>query len=151
MSLLREKKFSLGLEPRYPILLHQKNFFCGCYGEVQDQDIRTQLEERITKIYNMSMFWEKKFFLVRPRAGLTYTTTAKKYFFCGNHGDVQDRDIRTQLEERITKIYNMSMFWEKKFVRPRNYRNTTMEYPLLIYINSIIGSKISNLGVLILQ
>ena len=43
ICLYSDKKFSLGLEPVYPILQHLKKNFFGCYGDVQDQDIRTQL------------------------------------------------------------------------------------------------------------
>ncbi len=51
----------------------QKKFYC-CNGDIQHQEIRTQLAETIRKIYNMSMFGQNKFF-VRPRAGIPYTTT----------------------------------------------------------------------------
>ncbi len=42
------------------------------------------------------------------------TTTAKK--FCGCHGYEQDKDIRTQLVDRNSKIYNMSMLREKNLL-----------------------------------
>ncbi len=42
-------------EPPYAMIQHSDKF-SGCYGDIQDRHIRTQLEERITKIYNMSIF-----------------------------------------------------------------------------------------------
>ncbi len=53
---------------------------------------------------------------VRPRAKVAYTITFE--IFSGWHGYEQDLDIRTHLAERNSKIYNMSMIWEKNFVRP---------------------------------
>ena len=48
MSIFGEKKFSLGLTLGYPMILHyEKKFFSGCYGDDQDQEIRTQLVETI--------------------------------------------------------------------------------------------------------
>ena len=51
--------------------------FFDCLGNVQDLDIRTQLAQKIPKIYDMSMLREKNF--VRPNVGVPYTTTAKNF------------------------------------------------------------------------
>ena len=54
---------------------------------------------------------EKKIFVrpnPNPEAPYAMIQHTEKIFYC--YGAVQDRHIRTQLEERITKIYNMSIF-----------------------------------------
>jgi len=100
------------LAPAYHILLYTQKKFSCCNGDVQDQDIRTQLFERNSKIYNMSIFWEYNFSL-GLELGYPILLHLKK--FCVWYGDVQDQDIRTQLVERSSKIYNMSIFWENNF------------------------------------
>ena len=88
---------------------YSQNFY-GCYGNVQDLDIRTQLAQRISKIYNMSILRGKKF--VRPNVGVTYTTTAKIFMVAMETSKTQIFELSSL---RGIQKYIICLCYEKKF------------------------------------
>ena len=89
-----------------------KKNFLGCYVDVQDQHIRSQLVERSWKIYNMPMFWENNFF-VRPRPGVPYTTTLKKNIFFLVAMDTFKTNIFELISSRGVRKYILCLCSEK--------------------------------------